>query len=306
MKRRNWRFKKSFLVFCAVILTLLLVGVCAWVAKTVHPKSVTSDGESVNAQAEQSTEDGYAQQSAPTSQQNDESQEPSASAPPASAPPASVPPTDPDDKVIYLTFDDGPSKNTTRILDILDQYGIKATFFVIHTYDGCEKQLKEIADRGHAIGLHSYSHDFSIYSSVDTYFEDLNKISDLVYDATGIRSKLVRFPGGTSNTISKNYCSGIMTTLSQELPARGYYYFDWDWDSTDASDKQVPASQIYEKSIKAAQCGDSHVILLMHDAPIKSTTTDALPDIIQYYKDCGYRFDVLSGTSYTYHHNPNN
>ncbi len=211
-----------------------------------------------------------------------------------------------DDKVIYLTFDDGPTDNTRNLLDILDRYGVKATFFVIHTYDGCEVQIKELYDRGQQIALHSYTHNYNIYRSVDTYFEDLQQISDLVYNATGgYRSTLVRFPGGTSNTVSRKYSSGIMTTLSKELPARGYRYFDWDWDSTDAEANRQDTSVIVRNATKAIG-NDNHVILLMHDAAAKTTTVEALPQIIEAYRNAGYRFDVLSMTSYTYQHKPNN
>ncbi|MBQ6019131.1 MAG: polysaccharide deacetylase [Clostridia bacterium] len=211
-----------------------------------------------------------------------------------------------DDKVVYLTFDDGPTDNTRNLLDILDRYGVKATFFVIHTYDGCEVQIKELYDRGQQIALHSYTHNYNIYRSVDTYFADLQQISDLVYNATGgYRSTLVRFPGGTSNTVSRKYCSGIMTTLSKELPARGYRYFDWDWDSTDAEANRQDTSVIVRNATKAIG-NDNHVILLMHDAAAKTTTVEALPQIIEAYRSAGYRFDVLSMTSYTYQHKPNN
>ena len=298
-KKRNWRFKKSFLVFCAVVGALIILLLSVLIAREMRPPAKTGNpGSAAQGQAELMTEGEQTKPDKPTAAPETIAQ---------TAPPTSLPPvTDPNEKVLYLTFDDGPSKNTTKILDILDQYGAKATFFVIHTYDGCEAQIKQIYERGHAIGLHSYSHKFSIYSSMDDYFADLNQISDLVYNATGVRSKLVRFPGGTSNTISKDYCAGIMTALAEELPKRGYYYFDWDWDSTDASGNTVSADKIYQNSIKAAQNDDHHVILLMHDAPIKTTTVEALPRVLQYYKDQGYRFDKLSETSYTYHHNPNN
>ena len=116
---------------------------------------------------------------------------------------------------------------------------------------------------------------------------------------------LVRFPGGTSNTVSRKYCSGIMTTLSKELPARGYQYFDWDWDSTDAEANRQDTDVIVRNATKASG-NDNHVILLMHDAAAKTTTVQALPRVIEAYKNAGYRFDVLSLTSYTYQHKPNN
>ena len=209
------------------------------------------------------------------------------------------------EKVIYLTFDDGPTENTSKIMDALDRYGVKGTFFVVHSYDGCEKQIKEIYDRGHQIGLHTYSHRYEIYRSQDTYFADLNKISDLVYNATGYRCKLVRFPGGSSNTISRKYCSGIMSTLTKELTNRGYTYFDWNADSFDASERVASVEKIVNRSVSSIGQLDQ-IILLMHDALLKTTTVEALPQIIEAYRDAGYRFDVLSENSFVAHHTVNN
>lgn len=209
------------------------------------------------------------------------------------------------DKVVYLTFDDGPTENTNNILRVLEENGVRGTFFVIHTYDGCEKQIREIHERGHCVALHTYSHKYSIYQSEQAYFDDLGKISDLVYNATGVRSMLVRFPGGTSNTVSRNYKKGIMTTLTKELKARGYEYFDWNVDSSDASAVHVSAEKIVRNST-AAIGNLNQIILLMHDAVAKTTTVDALPDIIRAYREAGYRFDVLSTDSYVWHHPVNN
>ncbi len=301
--KRGWHFKKSFLVFCAAMLALLVIVLSAVIIHSVKGKqTAASDPNSAAVAGESETKKNKLD----NKKDQQSTAAPITSAAITTAAPTAPPVTDPNEKVVYLTFDDGPSKNTDRIIDILKENGIKATFFVIHSYDGCEDKIKKIYESGNAVGLHSYTHDFSIYSSEDSYFDDLNKISDLVYNATGTRSKLVRFPGGTSNTISENYCSGIMTKLSESVPAKGYRYFDWDWDSTDASKNVQDASVIYEQSIKAVDYGDNHVILLMHDAPLKTTTADALPDIIKYYKDHGYKFDVLSENSYTYQHNPNN
>lgn len=210
-----------------------------------------------------------------------------------------------DDKVVYLTFDDGPTSNTNAILDALDRSGVKATFFVIHTHNGCEIQLRDIYTRGHAIGLHSYSHQYEIYRSEEAYFEDLDQISDLVYEATGERSKLLRFPGGSSNTISRKYKAGIMSALTKAVEKKGYVYFDWNWDSMDASNLGKDAASITKYATRPIG-QDSHVILLMHDSATKKATVEALPDIIRTYKDAGYRFDVLSTESYVYHHKVNN
>ncbi len=209
------------------------------------------------------------------------------------------------DKVVYLTFDDGPTTNTTNILDVLEQQGVHGTFFVIHTYDGCEAQIREIHERGHCVALHTYSHLYSIYRSEQAYFDDLGKISDLVYEATGTRSMLVRFPGGSSNTISRKYCQGIMTTLTKEVTKRGYTYFDWNLDSFDASAVHVSADKIVRCSTSGIG-NMNEIVLLMHDAQAKTTTVDALPDIIKAYRDAGYRFDVLSKDTFTCHHTVNN
>ena len=122
-------------------------------------------------------------------------------------------------KTIYLTFDDGPSPNTPRIISILNSYGIKATFFVKNTsYNG---YMKDIVDSGNAIALHSYTHDYKrIYSSDEAFYQDLQDISDLVYLQTGVRSNIMRFPGGGSNTVSKKYSPGIMTRLTQGVAER--------------------------------------------------------------------------------------
>ena len=211
-------------------------------------------------------------------------------------------PTPSTGKTVYLTFDDGPSSYTPQILDTLDKYGVKATFFVKNG-GKYNYLMKDIVNRGHSIGLHTYSHDYKkIYSSDTAYFNDLNKISDLVFEQTGVRTKIMRFPGGTSNTVSKNYSRGIMTRLSKSVTEQGYVYFDWNCDNGDAAgantvQKQLNNCSKYPKSA-------STVIVLMHDT--KSATRDALPKIIEYYKSCGFQFGVLTTTSPRIQHRVNN
>ncbi|MBE6811698.1 MAG: polysaccharide deacetylase [Ruminococcaceae bacterium] len=203
-----------------------------------------------------------------------------------------------DAKIVYLTFDDGPSSNTQPILDILDAYGCGATFFVMNS--DYKNEYKNIVDHGHAIALHTFSHDFyDLYASVDDYFADLDRISDLVYEKTGVRSMLIRFPGGSSNSISRNVCYGIMSELVDEVENRGYSYFDWNADSQDASGNNISASYIYESSTSSSA---NRIILLMHDTDAKDTTVDALPDIIEYYQSQGYFFLSLNENSPTAHH----
>jgi len=203
---------------------------------------------------------------------------------------------------IYLTFDDGPSNVITgAILDILKEEGVKATFFV--TNNGPDYLIKRMYDEGHTIGLHTASHNYSkIYSSVDNYFKDLESVSNRVKRITGQTSKIVRFPGGSSNTISRRYNKGIMTTLSQQLFNRGYRYYDWNVDSMDASTAKT-SQAVYNNVVKNLSKNKANVIL-MHD--IKVPTRNAIRDIIRYGKENGYTFDRIDMDTYMVRQRINN
>lgn len=201
--------------------------------------------------------------------------------------------------ICYLTFDDGPSDNTLAVMDILDSYGIKGTFFVVSTSKN--SYLPQICNRGHAIGLHSATHSYSqIYSSVDAYLADLKLISDIVYSHTGIRSNIMRFPGGSSNKVSASYCQGIMTELTALMPTLGYSYYDWNVSSGDASGHNVPASTIVSNVLNGAQ-GKNSICVLMHDTSAKGTTVQALPYIIEGLHAMGFRFAPLTADVYGFH-----
>lgn len=193
--------------------------------------------------------------------------------------------------VVYLTFDDGPKDGVTDvILDILKDEGIKATFFV--TSKGPDKLIKRAYDEGHTIALHTSSHDYSrVYSSVDEYFKDLDEVSDRVERITGEKSKIIRFPGGSSNTISRRYSPGIMSTLTKEVINRGYRYYDWNLSSGDAEVGVSEANVIRDNVINNLS-KDRVNMVLMHD--IKGYTRDALREIIKHGKDNGYRFDKIT------------
>lgn len=208
--------------------------------------------------------------------------------------------TDPDSGVskagvIYLTFDDGPSATTTgTILDILKEEGVKATFFV--TNSGPDELIKRAYDEGHTIGLHTASHRYDqVYASVDGYFNDLKAVSDRVKRITGQESKIIRFPGGSNNTVSKKYSQGIMTTLTETVLNQGYRYYDWNVDASDAwqcakssvSDKKQCVYNNVTKGLSKSRAN----IVLMHD--IKPHTRDALRDIIRYGKENGYTFEAI-------------
>ncbi len=194
----------------------------------------------------------------------------------------------------YLTFDDGPSDNTKKILDILDKKGVKATFFVIYR-KGYDSVYKDIVKRGHTIAIHSYTHDYGkIYKSEKAYFSDINKLSDYIEELTGVRSKYLRFPGGASNTVSRKHCKGIMSTLTASVTAEGYRYYDWNVDSGDADGNKIAESKII-KNVKSRVGNMKDVMLLMHDAPPKTTTVDALPEIIDFLKGKGYSILPIDG-----------
>lgn len=206
-------------------------------------------------------------------------------------------------KTIYLTFDDGPSPNTPRIISILNSYGIKATFFVKNT--SYNDYMKDIVNNGNVIALHSYTHDYkTIYSSDEAFYQDLQNISDLVYLQTGVRSNIMRFPGGGSNTVSKKYSPGIMTRLTQGVAERGYIYFDWNCSSGDAMKNTVPKETIVASCKKVPSA--NNVIVLLHDTGAKNTTVEALPEIIEYYLSCGYTFSTITADTPPVHHKVNN
>ena len=212
-----------------------------------------------------------------------------------------IPPKE--DHVAYLTFDDGPSIYTDEILNILDYYNVKATFFVVY-HKNMEAQYKAIVDRGHTIALHTYSHKYNkVYRSEAAFFNELNMISNYIYSLTGVRSKIIRFPGGSSNTVSNHYCQDIMQKLKKSVPARGYVYHDWNVDSTDAEGvNRDPAKLLanVQKNLTVYRKPD----ILMHDSgEEKRTTVEALPAIIEYIYSQGYKMERLTLDSYAVHHN---
>ncbi len=208
----------------------------------------------------------------------------------------------PREKTIYLTFDDGPGAHTERLLDVLKKYNVKATFFVTNQYPVYENMITRAYNEGHAIGLHSYTHNYAfVYSSVDNYFNDLQNVSDKVKRLTGYESKLVRFPGGGSNTVSRKYTPGIMSTLASELEVRGYKYFDWNIVSGDAGETKSTAQIIVNVT---SNLKNGYSIVLQHD--VKSYSVDAVEAIIQYGLTNGYNFAPLDITSPGAHQRINN
>ena len=204
---------------------------------------------------------------------------------------------------IYLTFDDGPSNNTSKILDILKQEDIKATFFLVNFNSSYNPAVKRIYDERHSIGIHSYTHNYKlIYSSVSAYFDDLNKMNDKIKTITGSDTKLLRFPGGSSNTIS-SFNKGIMTTLVKEVTNAGYHYFDWNVDSSDAWSARN-SNDVYNNVVNNLKKGTN--IVLMHDLSSNEKTVNALEKIIKDAKEKGYTFANITMNTKEIHHGINN
>lgn len=196
-----------------------------------------------------------------------------------------------ENKVAYLTFDDGPSENTEKVMSTLTKYKVKATFFVI----GCtltkdnEKYLIDMVEQGHVIGIHTFSHNYkTIYSSVDSYLEDFYKVYELIYHITGVKSNIFRFPWGSYNGYGKN----IKEELVAELERRGFIYYDWNVSGEDSVGR--PSGYEIKKNIMKDLERYNNPIILLHDASVNKTTAKSLADIIEVIQEKNYSFDTLN------------
>lgn len=203
---------------------------------------------------------------------------------------ASLPqPVQPEGKVIYLTFDDGPCQYTAQLLEVLKRYGAKATFFVVNTnYSAKDETLKAIVADGHAIGIHSLTHNYpTIYANEDAFLNDLYAMQTRIRETTGVETWLMRFPGGSSNTIAT---SQLMTTLTHKVTELGFRYVDWNVDSQDVRDAKT-ADEVYNKVI-AGIGSKKTAVVLQHDT--KSYSVEAVEKILQWGIANGYRFEALT------------
>lgn len=213
-------------------------------------------------------------------------------------------PINPGNKVVYLTFDDGPSAHTARLLNILDKYGVKATFFVTNQFPSYQYMIGEIHKREHTVALHTLTHNYaSLYASEDAYYQDLAGIRDIVIAQTGgFSPTIVRFPGGTNNTVSRKYCSGIMTALTQSISHFGYLYCDWNVSSGDAGGAKT-ADAVANNVISGIQKHNVSVVL-QHD--IKGYSVEAVEQIVFWGIQNGYTFLKMDNTTPMVHYAPQN
>lgn len=209
--------------------------------------------------------------------------------------------TSTDEKVIYLTFDDGPGVYTEELLNILDKYNVKATFFVTAQFNKYLPLITRESESGHVVALHTDTHNWNLYRSFENYYKDFSDMNKKIEEYTGSKTKLFRFPGGGSNTISKSKATGVVSYIASKMQEEGYTYFDWNVDSGDAAGAN--STKIYNNVINGIS-GRNYSVVLMHD--IKRPTIDTIEKIIVYALDNGYTFKTLSSNSPTVHHHVNN
>ena len=197
--------------------------------------------------------------------------------------------------IVCLTFDDGPSKNTEKILDILKNHNAKATFFVLSFNASQIDIIKREIGEGHTVGLHGISHEYSeIYQDLDTLMANFKNLRNHIrnnVDST-YNGNIIRFPGGSSNTISNRYCPGIMDDAIYRAEEEGFVYFDWNVDSNDAGGAKT-AEEISNNVISGIKAGRTNVVL-MHDAASKDATVEALDTIIKYCVENGFVLEPIT------------
>lgn len=207
----------------------------------------------------------------------------------------------PEGKTVYLTFDDGPGPHTLQLLDVLDRYGAKATFFV--TDSGYDEVMEQIVQRGHSIGIHTISHQYGqIYSSPEAYFDDLLGMQDIIYRNTGVKTTLLRFPGGSSNEISRRSCEGIMTILDEAVQNAGFQYFDWNVDSNDAGGAKKP-QEVFQNVVDGISRARVSMVL-QHD--VHGFSVEAVEDILVWGQKNGYTFRAIDSSTPGFHHGVHN
>ena len=194
------------------------------------------------------------------------------------------------DRIAYLTFDDGPSRQTQAVLDILAQYQIKASFFVVsgNMTESGKEALQRAAAEGHVIGMHSDTHEYKkIYASVEALLKDYEKVFTMIRETTGVTPTIYRFPGGSYNSIGRS----CIQKAIPEMERRGFVYFDWNVTAEDAVGTPTASSikkNIFENLEQVVQ-----PVILMHDGASNRLTVEVLPEIIEELIQRGYSFDTL-------------
>ena len=277
------RFFKNIIFLCCILGVLIPTGLALrWRSRAKTAESLLAQ----NAVVLTGEEDEAASEAEAASAET----EPEADSPDEQEP---LPDIEDAGKTIYLTFDDGPSDRTDEVLKILDEKGVKATFFVIGREDETSIQrIKKAAAAGHTIGMHSYSHDYEkIYTSVEDFLDDFYKLFVILRDEAGVTPTVFRFPGGSLN----NYNQGVYKEIIAEMLRRGFRYYDWNLSAEDAAKKSPSASTIVE-GITSYSAQKKHGVVLMHDSAHCKTTVEALPALIDTLREQGFDFAPLDRT----------
>ena len=207
--------------------------------------------------------------------------------------------------VIYLTFDDGPSVYTSKILNVLDKYNIKATFFVTNQFSGYKNMIGEEYRRGHTIGVHSLTHNYNIYQSSQSYWNDFDAMNNIIEEQTGKKTTLLRFPGVTNNHMANKTAGKVgMSTIVNEVNEKGLHYFDWNVSVEDNGSCSSVANKqaCIIKNFKTYINPNRENFVLMHD--MKSYTADGLETMIQYAINMGYKFKPITEDTNPVHFKP--
>lgn len=207
----------------------------------------------------------------------------------------------PNGKVIYLTFDDGPSIYTENLLNILESYKVKVTFFVTNQKPKYQHLIARMYRDGHTIGVHTLTHKWEIYDSVEAYLADFNAMNAIIEQQTGSPTRIFRFPGGTNNRVSTSHKKGIMTELSKMMVDNGYTYFDWNVSTNDTN--LTDSSEIITQLISQVEKKNVSMILA-HD--IKKATINAMPGFIEYCLKNGYEFRAITESTEPVRFKPTN
>lgn len=293
MKLLNWCRGKWYLLLAVVVAVTVIAGIAAGI------RNKETEKESVAASADKGEKKQTTDDVTKEAVSESPSEQPVSTPQPVSEPAVwTEPETYPESegaRKAYLTFDDGCSEQTDRILDILAQYGVKATFFVTKQ-EGEENaaRYRRIVAEGHSIGLHSMSHNYKIvYASMESYIADVEGIRQFVLETTGVDSHLYRFPGGSSNTVSQFPVEDCIRYLKQN----GYRYYDWNIDTSDAVNHKMSAQELVEKALAPAVDRYHNCVILMHDSGSQATTVEALPYIIEGLRARGMEILPITGNT---------
>ena len=202
-------------------------------------------------------------------------------------------------KIIYLTFDDGPGANTKKVLAALDKYNVKATFFVTNQFPKYQSLIAEEYNKGHAIGVHTLTHKWNVYDSLEAYVSDFDAMNEIIKEQTGSYTKIFRFPGGSGNTVSKSHKTGVVTEIANYMTEKGYVYFDWNLSSGDATNSKITPEKVKKTVLNSVDKCAYNCVILFHD--YKSHTANAIESIIKELIDRGYDFKTLSVDGPTVH-----